>query len=296
MRRLLPLLPVLVTFLVGAVPAHAWTWPVDGPVLRPFVFGDDPYAAGQHRGIDIGADTGTPVRAPVSGTVSFSGTVPHGGRTVTIQSSDGYSVTLVHLGTADVRRGASVGEGSIVGTVGPTGDPDVDVPYVYLGVRVTADPQGYVDPLGLLPPASSTGGGDDEGGSTDTGNSGSSTGDQGSGSEAGGRGDSSGGHGGGDSRQTRTGGDRAGSRAGAPSSRAGGGDPAGGDTRQSHREQSISGPDPARNEPAATPGALAERPGRSPVHVRPDPRTGAAVHGHRIPLAVPRRVPTWRDL
>ena len=27
---------------------------MDGPVLRPFLFGDDPYAAGLHRGIDIG--------------------------------------------------------------------------------------------------------------------------------------------------------------------------------------------------------------------------------------------------
>ena len=52
-----------------AVPTSAlgWAWPVQGPVLRPFLFGDDPYAAGQHRGIDIGAATGTPVLAPAAG-------------------------------------------------------------------------------------------------------------------------------------------------------------------------------------------------------------------------------------
>jgi hypothetical protein len=38
--------------------AHAWTWPVDGPVLRPFAFGSDPYAGGQHRGIDVGGALG----------------------------------------------------------------------------------------------------------------------------------------------------------------------------------------------------------------------------------------------
>jgi len=160
MKRLLPLLPVLVTFLVGAMPAHAWTWPVEGPVLRPFVFGDDPYAAGQHRGIDIGAPTGTNVSAPASGTVSFAGTVPHGGRTVTIQTADGFSVTLVHLGSYSVGRGASVAEGAVVGTVGPSGDAELSVPYVYLGVRVTADPQGYVDPLAYLPASGSPGSGD----------------------------------------------------------------------------------------------------------------------------------------
>src|SRR2546423_10054337 len=97
--------------------AHAWTWPVQGPVLRPFVFGDDPYKAGQHRGIDIGAAPGTSVLAPAPGTISFAGTVPKSGKTVTIQTQDGYSVTLVHLGSIGVVRKAVVAEGSVVGTV-----------------------------------------------------------------------------------------------------------------------------------------------------------------------------------
>src|SRR5919108_86524 len=76
MKRLVALLPVLIALQVGVQPALAWTWPVDGPVLRPFVLGDDPYAAGQHRGIDVGAAAGSPVRAPAAGAVSFSGWVP----------------------------------------------------------------------------------------------------------------------------------------------------------------------------------------------------------------------------
>src|SRR2546422_1485763 len=114
--------------------AGAWTWPVQGPVLRPFVFGNDPYKAGQHRGIDSGAPSGTAVLAPAPGTVSFAGTVPTSGKTVTIQTQDGYSVTLVHLGSIGVARKAVVAEGSVVGTVGPSGVPDVDEPYVYLGI------------------------------------------------------------------------------------------------------------------------------------------------------------------
>src|SRR5690242_3576054 len=136
------------------VPATAlgWAWPVTGPVLTAFSFdAAHPYAAGQHRGIDIGAPAGAPVVAPASGTVSFAGTVPGGGKTVTIRTPDGYSVTLVHLGSFGVRRGAAVGEGDPIGTVGPSGVPELDVTYVYLGIRETADEQGYLDPLRFLP-------------------------------------------------------------------------------------------------------------------------------------------------
>src|SRR2546430_1952067 len=137
--------------LAAAPPAFGWSWPVAGPVLVPFSLGSDPYAAGQHRGIDVGAATGTPVAAPASGAVSFAGTVPRGGKTVTIKTPNGYSVTLVHLGSYSVRRGDAVAEGAIVGTVGPSGAPELPQPYVYLGVRLTADPNGYVDPMLLLP-------------------------------------------------------------------------------------------------------------------------------------------------
>jgi Peptidase family M23 len=152
MKRVVALLPVLIAFQAGAPPALAWTWPADGPVLRPFVLGDDPYAAAQHRGLDVAAQSGGLVRAPAPGAVSFAGTVPGGGRTVTIQTADGYSITLVHLGAIVVERGQLLAEGAGVGFAGRSGEVEHPEPYVHLGVRVTADPQGYVDPLGLLPP------------------------------------------------------------------------------------------------------------------------------------------------
>ena len=66
----------LVTALAIVPSAHAWTWPAAGPVLRPFSLGADTYAGGQHRGVDIGAELGSPVRAPAAGTVSFVGSIP----------------------------------------------------------------------------------------------------------------------------------------------------------------------------------------------------------------------------
>jgi len=110
--------------LVLPAGAGAWTWPVDGPVLRPFVFGGDPYLVGQHRGIDVGASEGTTVVAPAAGLVSFVGTVPGGGAAVTIRTADGYSATLVHLGSVGAVRGTLVDEGAAVGTIGPSGDAE----------------------------------------------------------------------------------------------------------------------------------------------------------------------------
>ena len=151
MKRLVALLPVLIAFQAGAPPALAWTWPVDGPVLRPFALGDNPYAGGQHRGIDAGAARGSPVRAPTAGIVSFAGTVPGGGRTVTLLTEAGHAVTLVHLGEITVARDGLVEEGAVVGTIGPSGDPEHAIGYVHLGVRVAEDPNGYLDPLAFLP-------------------------------------------------------------------------------------------------------------------------------------------------
>ena len=81
---------------------------MQGPVLQPFAYDEaHPYAAGQHRGIDIGAaGAGETVVAPAAGTVSFAGTVPTSGKSVTIETADGYSVTLTHLGSIRVANGA----------------------------------------------------------------------------------------------------------------------------------------------------------------------------------------------
>ena len=147
-------------FVIGALvlaaltlcgPAAGWSWPADGDVVRPFSLGGDAYAAGQHRGVDVGGADGSPVRAPASGTVSFAGSLPTHGRGVTILTADGYAVTLVHLGSIDVEKGASVAEGDAVGTMGSSGTPEHPVPTVHLGIRRADQDEGYIDPLGLLP-------------------------------------------------------------------------------------------------------------------------------------------------
>src|ERR1700745_2075814 len=105
MRRLA--FVVVLLFLLWAPGAFAWTWPAQGPVLLGFAFDPNhPYAGGQHRGIDIGVASGTPVVAPASGAVTFAGAVPTSGKSVTIETADGYSVTLTHLGAIPLEEGA----------------------------------------------------------------------------------------------------------------------------------------------------------------------------------------------
>ena len=151
MRRLLVLtFAAALTAMTLTAPAVAWTWPADGQVIRAFSLGDDPYAGGQHRGVDISGEPGSGVRAPAPGTVSFAGTVPGSGRTITIRTEDGYAVTLVGLGSIGVVKNAALSEGETVGTVAAA--PGDGTPAsVHLGVRVASDPNGYIDPLSLLP-------------------------------------------------------------------------------------------------------------------------------------------------
>lgn len=128
----------------------SWPWPLIGEVVGEYRNGSDPYAAGQHRGVDIAAPAGTPARAVVAGTVSFSGKLPDGGQTVTIRSAE-HLVSYLHLSRRDLSRGASVGVGEVVGLVGTTGKRSTTRPHLHLGVRLAAT-RRYVDPMTLLGP------------------------------------------------------------------------------------------------------------------------------------------------
>jgi murein DD-endopeptidase MepM/ murein hydrolase activator NlpD len=76
-----------------------------------------------HHGIDYGAPSGTPVMAVGAGTVNFAALHGASGNTVTIRHNSVYSTHYKHLSrfAADVRQGARVKMGQIIGYVGKTG-------------------------------------------------------------------------------------------------------------------------------------------------------------------------------
>jgi hypothetical protein len=142
------------TVLAGPASAlAAWTWPLHGEVVTAFRNGDDPYAAGQHRGIDIAGRVGAPVVSAGPGLVRFAGTAGSSGSTVSVRSDDGrFDVSYLHLGSIAVRRGARVAAGEALGTVGTTGVRSIERPHLHFGVREAGTRHAYVDPLTLLPP------------------------------------------------------------------------------------------------------------------------------------------------
>jgi murein DD-endopeptidase MepM/ murein hydrolase activator NlpD len=149
-------LSLLVLLLVApAAQAGSWRRPVDGSLLRGFAVGRDAYVRGQHRGVDLAAPRGSPVRSACAGPVSFAGRVPRGGLTVSVRCG-AVVATYQQLGSIAVRARAAVARGARLGSVGVSSDPREHRAHVHLGARAVATGR-YLDPLTLLadgPPAS----------------------------------------------------------------------------------------------------------------------------------------------
>ncbi|MEV5976825.1 M23 family metallopeptidase [Streptomyces sp. NPDC052114] len=154
LELLLPTLAALLATLLpppAPSPGTATTWPL-GPrpqVVRAWDPPATPYGAG-HRGVDLAAPPGTPVRAVATGRVAFAGQVA--GRGV-------ISLELTGTGTpplrttyepvrATVEKGDEVTAGETVGVLqAPTGHcPMSCLHWGLLRART------YLDPLTLLPP------------------------------------------------------------------------------------------------------------------------------------------------
>jgi murein DD-endopeptidase MepM/ murein hydrolase activator NlpD len=108
---------------------------------RQRVYNGEPGAA--HSGMDIAAPTGTPVRAPASGVVTFAAPDLYlTGGTVLLDHGHGVSSNFLHLSRIDVRVGDSVRQGDVIGAVGATGR--ATGPHLHWGMNwfdVRVDPQ-----------------------------------------------------------------------------------------------------------------------------------------------------------
>ncbi|MBN1528825.1 MAG: peptidoglycan DD-metalloendopeptidase family protein [Thermoleophilaceae bacterium] len=155
MPRFTAAVPLSLVALAAAPPPAlaAWTWPLRGEVITAYRNGDDPYAAGQHRGVDIAGAAGSRVVAAAAGVVRFAGTAGSSGLTVGVRTADGaYDLSYLHLGSLAVRRGAQVAAGRVLGTVGTSGVRSAERPHLHFGVRRAGTRHDYLDPLALLPP------------------------------------------------------------------------------------------------------------------------------------------------
>ncbi|QIK61882.1 peptidoglycan DD-metalloendopeptidase family protein [Leucobacter viscericola] len=76
-----------------------------------------------HTGLDLAAPCGTPIVAPVGGTVSIAGWIDNfGGNMVYLHQDDGYQTRFAHMiGWPPVSAGQYVQAGQVIGWVGTTG-------------------------------------------------------------------------------------------------------------------------------------------------------------------------------
>jgi murein DD-endopeptidase MepM/ murein hydrolase activator NlpD len=76
---------------------------------------------GYHRGIDLAAKHGDPIKAANSGIVTLTGTFILSGKTVIIDHGQGISSAYFHLSDISVKEKEAVGKGYIIGKAGSTG-------------------------------------------------------------------------------------------------------------------------------------------------------------------------------
>ena len=119
--------------------------PVGGGVAAGFEVGPNPFAGGQHRGADLRAAPGAPVRAACGGRVVVAGRVGSSGRLVTVRCGR-WRVTHMPMAAIAVRAGAVIPRGGRLGTLGASDDHAG----LHLGVRREGRRFGYVDPIPLL--------------------------------------------------------------------------------------------------------------------------------------------------
>ena len=117
-------------------------WPVTGPLSSPF----GPRGLGFHAGVDLASPFGTPVKAAMSGRVTWASYQDGGwGNLVVVSGSSGVQSLYAHLSRIDAAVGQYVSPGSELGLVGATGD--ATGPHLHFEVRVDG---AAVDPLPAL--------------------------------------------------------------------------------------------------------------------------------------------------
>lgn len=125
----------------GAYGTGTFIW----PTVQHALSGND-YWSG-HLAIDIAAYTGDPVYASDSGLVVYAGPVGGGyGNMVMIDHGNGYQTLYAHLNSWNVRCGASVYQGQVIGAAGSTGNSTG--PHLHFEVRYFG---GFVNPWYILP-------------------------------------------------------------------------------------------------------------------------------------------------
>ena len=121
--------------------------PVSGVVTSRFGERTDPFNedSAYHTGLDIGADSGTPIAAAADGEVIFAGELGGYGNAVKIRHSNGYVTLYGHCSELYVTAGDQVAAGDRIAAVGSTGRSTG--PHVHFEI---IDGEEYLNPSDFL--------------------------------------------------------------------------------------------------------------------------------------------------
>ena len=123
-------------------------WPIVGKLESGFGGRRNPFGGSGyefHTGQDIDAQTGDPVVAGATGTVTFAGVQNGYGNLVVIDHGGGLTTRYGHLSHIDVAQSQTVTRGQFIGRVGSTGRSTG--PHLHYEIRINDEP---VDPLQYL--------------------------------------------------------------------------------------------------------------------------------------------------
>lgn len=124
-------------------------WPVRGLVTSEFGLRSSPFGGSKefHEGIDIATPHGTLVRAPADGVVLEVGWQGGLGNRIKLDHGRGLSTLYGHLSRIQVRQGAMIRRGEIIGFVGNTGrSTGSHLHYSVLFSGVAVNPRNYLRP------------------------------------------------------------------------------------------------------------------------------------------------------
>ena len=129
--------------------SFTWPCPSSGRITSGFGNRESPTegASSYHKGVDVGASSGSSVVAAAGGTVVLATYSASAGNYIMISHGGSVYTVYMHLSSMSVSKGQTVSRGSTIGAVGSTGYSTG--PHLHFGIRING---GYVDPLSYVRP------------------------------------------------------------------------------------------------------------------------------------------------
>jgi murein DD-endopeptidase MepM/ murein hydrolase activator NlpD len=123
--------------------SNKMVYPAKGKIISRF---GDVKDGISNDGINIKASVGIPVKAAAGGDVIYAGNkLEEFGNTVIVQHDNGLITSYAHLNNINVKNGAKINSGDIIGAVGKTGDvTEPQLHFEVLNNKTPVDPEKYL--------------------------------------------------------------------------------------------------------------------------------------------------------